>query len=272
MLPLSAVFTEIRLSDIPIRFLEFEVRRSSEAGGGEKTSADDFRDAEIGCRRFIFRIIHVESGEYIKQQIIYTERKKSLMKKVLAFVLAAVLALSFAACTKKDGTDESNSPSGTQANLPKSSLELLEKVWGKYTHKDKFSAMGGSEKNRKEDMPGKFDVADSEALDFELGFPKDSAAEIDDAASLMHMLNQNSFSCGVYHVKSSGNIDSLAAKIKENILNRQWMCGFPEKLVILSVGDYIVSVFGAGELIDTFISKLTAEYGSAKQLFDVPIA
>ena len=137
MLPLSAVFTEIRLSGIPIRFLEFEVRRSSEAGGGEKTSADDFRDAEIGCCRFIFRIIHVESGEYIKQQIIYTERKKSLMKKVLAFVLAAVLALSFAACTKKDGTDESNSPSGTQANLPKSSLELLEKVWGKYTHKDK---------------------------------------------------------------------------------------------------------------------------------------
>ena len=50
------------------------------------------------------------------------------------------------------------------------------------------------------------------------------------------------------------------------------MCGFPEKLVILSVGDYIVSVFGAGELIDTFISKLTTEYGSAKQLFDVPIA
>ena len=49
------------------------------------------------------------------------------------------------------------------------------------------------------------------------------------------------------------------------------MCGFPEKLVILSVGDYIISVFGAGELIDTFTSKLTAEYDSVKQLFDVPI-
>ena len=65
MLPLSAVFTEIRLSDIPIRFLEFEVRRSSEEkpAAEKKTSADDFRDAEIGCRRFVFRIIHVESVE-----------------------------------------------------------------------------------------------------------------------------------------------------------------------------------------------------------------
>lgn len=194
------------------------------------------------------------------------------MKKILALLLAAVLVFSFAACAKKDGTESSSSPSDVQTNQPKSALEILEKVWGKYTADDKFPATGGSEKHMKEDKPGKFDVSDAEALDFELGFPKAQASEIDDAASLMHMLNQNNFSCGVYHVKSSGNVEALAAKVKENILARQWMCGFPEKLVILSVGDYIISVFGAGELINTFVSKLNAEYGSSKQLFDVPIA
>lgn len=194
------------------------------------------------------------------------------MKKILALLLAAVLAFSFAACAKKEGTESSSSPSDVQTNQPKSALEILEKVWGKYTADDKFPATGGSEKHMKEDKPGKFDVSDAEALDFELGFPKAQASEIDDAASLMHMLNQNNFSCGVYHVKSSGNVEALAAKVKENILARQWMCGFPEKLVILSVGDYIISVFGAGELINTFVSKLNAEYGSSKQLFDVPIA
>ena len=136
-----------------------------------------------------------------------------------------------------------------QPRLPlrqaKSALEILEKVWSKYSNDEKFPATGGSEKQMKEDMPGKFDVSDAEALDFELGFPKAQASEIDDAASLMHMLNQNSFSCGVYHVKDSANVEALAGKIKENILARQWMCGFPEKLVILSVGNYIVSVFGA---------------------------
>ncbi len=194
------------------------------------------------------------------------------MKKILALLLAAVMVLSLAACTDKGSEGGATSPSGAQTNQPKSALEILEKVWSKYSADEKFSATGGSEKHMKEDMPGKFDVSDAEALDFELGFPKANASEIDDAASLMHMLNQNNFSCGVYHVKDSGNVEALAGKIKENILARQWLCGFPEKLVILTVGDYIVSVFGAGELTDTFIAKLSAEYSSAKQLFDVPVA
>lgn len=194
------------------------------------------------------------------------------MKKILAFVLAAVMVLSLAACTDKGSEGGATSPSGAQTNQPKSALEILEKVWSKYSTDEKFPATGGSEKHMKDDKPGKFDVSDAEALDFELGFPKAQASEIDDAASLMHMLNQNNFSCGVYHVKGSGNAEALAGKIKENILARQWLCGIPEKLVILTVGDYIVSVFGAGELTDTFVAKLSAEYGSAKQLFDVPIA
>lgn len=194
------------------------------------------------------------------------------MKKILALLLAAVMALSLAACSDKGSEGGATSPSGAQTNQPKSALEILEKVWSKYSADEKFPATGGSEKHMKEDMPGKFDVSDAEALDFELGFPKANASEIDDAASLMHMLNQNNFSCGVYHVKDSGNVEALAGKIKENILARQWLCGFPEKLVILTVGDYIVSVFGAGELTDTFVAKLSAEYSSAKQLFDVPIA
>ena len=194
------------------------------------------------------------------------------MKKILALLLAAVMVLSLAACTDKGSEGGATSPSGAQTNQPKSALEILEKVWSKYSTDEKFPATGGSEKHMEEDKPGKFDVSDAEALDFELGFPKAQASEIDDAASLMHMLNENNFSCGVYHVKDSGNAEALAGKIKENILARQWLCGFPEKLVILTVGDYIVSVFGARELTDTFTAKLSAEYSSTKQLFDVPIA
>lgn len=195
-----------------------------------------------------------------------------MMKKIIAIALAAVTVLSFAACTKQNGENGTTTPSAAAKEQAKSALEILEKVWSKYSNDEKFPATGGSEKQMKEDMPGKFDVSDAEALDFELGFPKAQASEIDDAASLMHMLNQNSFSCGVYHVKDSANVEALAGKIKENILARQWMCGFPEKLVILSVGNYIVSVFGAAELTDTFTAKLSAEYSLTKQLCDVPIA
>ena len=194
------------------------------------------------------------------------------MKKIIAIALAAVMILSLAACAKQKGGSGTTTPSDASKGQAGSALEILEKVWSKYSTDEKFSATGGSEKHMKEDKPGKFDVSDAEALDLELGFPKAQATEIDDAASLMHMLNQNNFSCGVYHVKSSGNAETLAGKIKENILARQWLCGFPEKLVILNIGDYIVSVFGAAELTNTFTEKLSAEYSSAKQLFDVPIA
>ena len=85
------------------------------------------------------------------------------------------------------------------------------------------------------------------------------------------MLNQNTFTCGVYHVKNSADIEALAAKIKDNILARNWMCGFPDKLVIVTVGDYIVSVYGYTDLVDTFTAKLAAAYPSAKTVSDDPI-
>ena len=191
------------------------------------------------------------------------------MKKIIAIALAAVLLFSFVSCAKQSGP---NTPSGARKGQPQNALEILEKIWSKYSTDEKFPATGGYGKYIKDGNPGKIDVGDAETLDFELGFPKAQASEIDSAASLMHMLNQNNFSCGVCHVKSSGNAETLAGKIKDNILARQWLCGFPEKLVILTVGDYIVSVFGAAELTNTFTEKLSAEYGSAKQLFDIPIA
>lgn len=196
------------------------------------------------------------------------------MKKILTLTIAAVLVFSLVSCAKKDKEDVTTGTSAAdvQKNGPKSALEILETVWKKYSADDKFAAMGGSEKNMKEDAPGKFDLGDAEALDFELGFPKAEVGKLDDAASLLHMLNQNTFTCGVYHVKNSADIEALAAKIKDNILARNWMCGFPEKLVIMTVGDYIVSVFAAAELISTFTAKLTDSYGSVRQLFDVPIA
>ena len=96
------------------------------------------------------------------------------MKKIIALALAAALLLSFTSCAKQNGTGTS---SGALKGQPKNALEILEKVWSKYSADEKFSATGGSEKHMKEDKPGKFDVSDAEALDFELGFPKANASE-----------------------------------------------------------------------------------------------
>ena len=119
--------------------------------------------------------------------------------------------------------------------------------------------------------PGNFSMDDADLLDSSLGFPAAEAGKIDGAASLVHMMNLNTFTCGAFHVKDSGDVAALCASLRENILDRHWMCGFPDKLVIVTVGDYVVSVYGYTDLVDTFTAKLAAAYPSAKTVSDDPI-
>ncbi|MBC8611895.1 Uncharacterised protein [uncultured Ruminococcus sp.] len=198
------------------------------------------------------------------------------MKKLTAILLVAVLSFSFTACSKNSGSDFSSNPesNNSQQITAKDAVELLTAVWKGYPEDNKFAAMGGdlSEENATTDAPGKFDLSDPTALDSTLGFPSALVDKIDDAASLIHMMNANTFTCGTYHVKSSDDINNLAKAIKDNILQKQWMCGFPDKLIIVSVGDYIVSFYGNNEVLGTFQAQLTSTYPSSKVILEEPIA
>ncbi len=120
--------------------------------------------------------------------------------------------------------------------------------------------------------PGVYGTGDASALDASLGLPEASASMIDGAASLIHMMNANTFTCGAFHVSSSDDVSAVADSLRENILQRQWMCGFPDKLVVITVGDYVISAFGNGEIIDLFKSKTTAAYETAEVVYEEPIS
>ena len=184
------------------------------------------------------------------------------MKKFLTLLLAAAMTLSLAACGSK--TDD-NSGNNSQ---PASALELLNAVWANYSDDDKFPAAGGDfdEANMTEDAPGNFSVEDGDALDYSLSFPAADAGKLSDAASLTHMMNANTFTAGAFHVASSSDVDSVVSDLKDNIMNRQWMCGFPDKLVILTLGDYVISCYGAEDLVDQFSEKVTETFTDASSL------
>ena len=186
------------------------------------------------------------------------------MKRILSAALCAALLLTLCAC---------GAAPAESADTPASPLELLETVWNTYSDDEKFPAAGGdySEENQRDGAPGAFSIADTDTLEYMLGFPAAEAGKIDAAASLMHMMNMNTFTCGAFHAKSSGDRTALCAALRENILARHWMCGIPDKLVIVTVGDYIVSFFGNAELADTFAAKLAAAYPSAKTVSEDPI-
>ncbi len=185
------------------------------------------------------------------------------MKKILALVLASLMLLGLASC----GAEK------TEEIGVASPVELLNKVWDSYAENDKFPAAGGdmTEANANMEGPGVYGLEDSEGFAAITHFPADSLDQIDAAATLMHMMNANTMTVSAVHVKDASQIDALAGKIKESIEGTRWMCGFPEKLVIISVGDYIVSYFGNGEVVDTFTKNLKAQFSSAEVLVEQAI-
>ena len=185
------------------------------------------------------------------------------MKRTLSLILALVMALSLAACGKKDDGN---------ADAPADSLALLTKVWDSYTDDEKFPAAGGDYETSVDDAPGAFDPSNADNLNFLLTVPTEDASLIDDAASLMHMMNANTFTCGALRVKNGDDAAKLAEDLLDAIQNKQWMCGFPDKLVVLTMGQFVVSVYGAEDLVDTFRDKLQNCFSSAVVVYDESIA
>ena len=49
------------------------------------------------------------------------------------------------------------------------------------------------------------------------------------------------------------------------------MCGFPDKLVIMTVGDYVLALYGAEDLCDTFKTHTENLYPGAAVVYDEAI-
>ncbi len=197
------------------------------------------------------------------------------MKKLKLTLVCGIFILGLTACgDKKNETKDTTEEVTTEAAVEiTDSLEILTTVWGTYGEDEKFAIAGGDYNNSVMDSAGAFDVSDVEALDSMLGVPAEGAAYIDGAASMLHMMNANSFTAGAYHISDAANKDDFTAKLKDSIMNRQWMCGFPDKLIIITIGDeYVVSAFGLNEFIDNFEAKLTAEYPMAEVIYEENLA
>jgi len=185
------------------------------------------------------------------------------MKKGFVIAAAGLMAFSMFSCGAKSGGEDTESSVVAELGIS-TPVELLAKVWDLYGENDLFPAAGGdfSEENNVMDMPGKYDLSDAEAVNATLALPVDSIGKVDDAASLVHMMNANTFTAAAFHVKDC-EASEVAADLKASISDRQWMCGMPDKLLIVTLEDYVVSAFGEAELMTTFEGKLTEAFPGA---------
>ncbi len=192
------------------------------------------------------------------------ERNKNKMKKILALVLAMIMVLSFAAC----GNNATEEPSGETEVTVGSALEILETVWGQFGEDEKFFSMGGDYDNMVDNAPGA--VTNADFITGVLLVPADASSEIVEAASLVHAMNLNSFTCGAFKVADAA---AFAETMHEAIASNQWMCGFPDKMVIATFGnEYVLAMFGINDAINPFEEKLVAAYPEATIVYSEAIA
>ncbi len=171
----------------------------------------------------------------------------------------------------KPAETPSETPAETPAAQDTGALSLLTSVWSTYSEDDKFPAAGGDAEHAVDGAPGSFDVSNADSLTYQLTFPSGDVSLIDGAASLVHMMNLNTFTCGAFHVSDAGNVSTVAADIRSAVQGKQWMCGFPERLVILTSGQYVVSVYGNESLVNTFRDKFVAAHSGASTVYDEAI-
>ena len=180
------------------------------------------------------------------------------MKKILALMLALVMALSLVACGGGNDT-KNDEPNGDKPAEITSALALLETVWNDYGEDEKFAVVGGGPDAGQmvENAPAAFDLTDRSLAEHNLVLPE--SAQVDEAASLTHMLNANTFTAAAYH--AAGDVHALAAELRDAVQGNRWMCGFPDKVVVAVRDEYVVVAFGADDLVDAFSSRLSGIFG-----------
>ena len=177
--------------------------------------------------------------------------------------------------TSAEPPTETPEPEDPAVNKPAAAVDdaltILNAIWNTYSDEEKFPAAGGDSEHAVDGAPGSFDVSNADSLSYLLTFPADDASLIDSAASLVHMMNLNTFTCGAFHVADANNVARLADDLRTTIQAKHWMCGFPDKLVIVTVGQSVLSVNGSEELAPPPRPKLLASFPTAAAVYDEAI-
>ena len=185
-----------------------------------------------------------------------------MKKRILCAVLAVVMVVALAACGTNGSKEDENKVA------IESPVALLDGVWGTFAEEEKFPVMGGNNyETPVDDGAGEFDISDVEAATATLHITEDSLKLVDKVGTITHAMNANTFSAAAYHLADAANAETLVNSLKDSIKSTQWMCGFPDTLIIYTVAEnYVVAAFGNAEAIENFKTKLATVYGESATL------
>ena len=173
-------------------------------------------------------------------------------------------SLSETESTAETGTDSAEAISSPEA-------DLLSTIYNALAEDQKFPISGGDSENLVMDAPGALSLSKADEWADLTGLPADEADSIDGAASMIHMMNANTFTGAAYHLTKGTDADAFAEAVKQTVLAKQWICGMPDTLLILSSDDYVITAFGASELIENFKTAALSAVSGSEVILETPV-
>lgn len=174
------------------------------------------------------------------------------MKRTVSILLIILASLSLLALTGCSNQGDASSVT--------SALDFYNQVWSVFNASGEFPGCGGDSAHATDSAPGQFDLNEENAAQFQylLHVDQELYDMLDqDAATLLHMMNTNTLTSAVARLKEPNRASEFAEGYKTAIQSQQWMCGFPEQMVVIGVGDYVVMAFGHTDNITNLISACT---------------
>ena len=192
------------------------------------------------------------------------------MKKAMILLLTTIAIFTLPGCGRKQ--DDAQAEQGSTESEYAESLEVLNKIVEAYGEEELFAMYGGNQENAVMDAPGKFDISKTEELEFTYGLPAEQVSNIEDGATMVHLMNTKTFTGAAYRLKEGVDMNAFADSVKSCVLAKQWVCGQPDTLIIIDVdGRYVITAYGAAELMEVFKEHALSVLSDAKIITETPI-
>ncbi|MDD6038705.1 MAG: hypothetical protein PUD20_07940 [bacterium] len=182
-----------------------------------------------------------------------------MKKKIFAMLLVVGMIFTAVGCAGKGGNN--------QASPYADATEVLTTVWNNMGEVE-YPVFGGNFENSVENAPGNLPVTDTDTMTYTLLVPADVQEKVTSAATVNHMMNANIFTGATLQLDGMDAKDA-AEKIKESFLANQFMCGVPDKLIVVTTGNFVVFAYGATDNVDAF-KEQAGKLDGAQVVVDQP--
>jgi hypothetical protein len=202
-----------------------------------------------------------------------------MMKLVTVLLCISLLLTLLAGCRRQTPNTTTADPSTTTVPLPTpvvttpgtsdtKSAELLAAIWNRYAQEERFASYGGTVEHSISDAPGDLDLGNIDELTGKYLIPSDRVEQLEDAASLVHMMNSNIFTAAVVELSDVAQLGAFAESWRDAIRQNRWICGQPDRMVMaVPEQGRVLMAFGSSDAMDVFETHMKEAYPSIRILY-----